>query len=229
MQSRTIRAALLAVLLAGTATATTLKRFSLEQVADASREIVVATARRTTVVRGGEPRNLIFTEVEFGTLDVWKGSVSGSTVTYRFAGGKIGERTLLVPGVPKFDVGKRYALFVDPDGDALCPTIGWVQGCYQVRKDEKTSVEYVYDADGHAVYGFTDGAPVLKRTKRLKRPLTLVEFQVEVIRALEAAELHARERAEKAAQRADGDPAEEPDEERGSDTPPAREDEERGR
>jgi len=199
IRSSVIRGVGLMLLLAGVAVATTLKRLSLDEVAHGSREIVVGTVQKTVAVAGDDERNLIFTDVEFGQLAIWKGSVSDSTVTYRFTGGTIGRRTLTVVGVPRFEVGKRYVLFANPDADEICPTVGWMQGRYVVRKDTKSTTERVYDSDGHAVYGFVAGAPLLKPTKDRPRALTLVEFQVEVLRAIEVARVR-QERDEKPAE-----------------------------
>ncbi len=180
------RGALLMLLMAASATATTLRRLTLEQVVEGSSEIMVATVTRTTAVADDGPRELIFTNVELGSLDVWSGEIADATVSYRFAGGTVGGRTLHVPGVPKLVPGTRYVLFLDAEADWLCPTVGWIQGCYELRRDAKTGVTYVRDSGGRLVYGFAAGLPVLKPSTKRPRALTEVEFQVEVTRSLEA-------------------------------------------
>jgi hypothetical protein len=202
-----------ALVLASAAWATTLKRVTLDDLAERSREIVVGTVQATEHVPGEDERAFVFTEVTLGKLDVWSGAVAGSTARYRFVGGTRGERTLTVPGVPKLAKGARVVLFVDGDDD-LCPLVGWTQGCFRVVVDERTGNETVTTADGHAVYGFDSGLPVREPTKERPRPLSLVELKVEVVRALDAAEARRRAAAEEPAPRTDEDAP-------SRDTPPA--------
>jgi hypothetical protein len=181
-------ALLVTLLLAGLAAATTLRRMTLDDVAGQSREIVAGTVTDVTCVPGTDGRGMIYTDVVFDSLDVWKGNVSASTATYRFAGGKIGDRQLTVAGMPLFEKGRRYVLFANPDSDAICPLVGWMQGRYRIVRDARTGAEHVRDSDGHAVYGFASGLPVHEPTKERPRPLTVLELQVEVVRALERSE-----------------------------------------
>ena len=194
MKGSLLRGAALTLLLAGVAAATTLKRLTLEQVADRAREIVVATVEEKTAVPE-EETGRIYTDVRFGSLETWKGTVKGSSITYRFAGGTIGKRRVFVPGVPAYKVGTRHVLFANPDDDTLCATVGWIQGSFRLHKWANEDIERVYDAHGHPVYGFSGGIPVLKPSEDRPRPLNLVEFQVEVTRALEKAERERRQRA----------------------------------
>ncbi len=197
-------AAIVALLLAGVASATTIRRMTLDDVTEAASEIVVGTVRSTVCVAGGGERDLIFTDVEFDGLDVWKGGAPGAKITYRFAGGSLNGRTLIVPGMPGYEVGHRYVLFANAAEDWICPTVGWWQGRYELRRDEATGAELLHDSDGHPVYGFAAGTPLLLPTKEHPRALTQTEFQVHVVRALEAAERRAeKERAaEEAKERA---------------------------
>lgn len=128
--------------------AATVEKLSFEQVVERSTEVFVGTVLSKKVVEGGEPRNLILTEVKFHELDVLKGDLPGKTKRYRFAGGTLGDRTLTVPGVPQFELGGRYVLFADDAGDGVCPAVGWWQGRYQVHRDPESGAEYVLDSNG---------------------------------------------------------------------------------
>jgi len=198
MGRRILWGAALALLVTTAAFATTLRRLVLADIVERSREIVVGTVRSTRCVAESGGRNLIFTDVEFEQLEPWKGTFPASTRTYRFAGGTLNGRTVVVPGVPRFAVGARYVLFADAAGDGLCATVGWGQGRYELRRDPRTGALVVHDADGRPVHGFAAGLPVLAPTPDRPRPLTVEELQVEVLRALEAAAARARQREEAA-------------------------------
>lgn len=191
---RALGALAVALALAGVAWATTLKRVTLDEMTGRSREIVVGTVQSTRSVPGEDERAFVFTEVTLGNLDVWHGSVATSTATYRFVGGRRGERTLTVPGVPRLAKDARVVLFVDAD-DALCPLVGWTQGCFRIETDARTGHETVTDADGRAIYGFASGLPVRAPSTERPRPLSPTELKVAVVRALEAAEERARSAA----------------------------------
>ena len=84
----------------------------------------------------------IFTLVEFETQEVMKGN-AGKTVTLQFLGGTMGDVTLEVAGVPKFRAGDRVILFVEGNGNQICPIVGVFHGKFGLRKDDKTGSEIV--------------------------------------------------------------------------------------
>jgi hypothetical protein len=78
---------------------------------------------------------VIFTMVEFERLEVLKGK-AGASVTLQFLGGTVGDATMQVDGVPKFNLGDRELLFVAGNGVQFCPIVGVFHGKFGVRKDE---------------------------------------------------------------------------------------------
>src|SRR5262245_32730012 len=86
---------------------------------------------------------VIFTMVAFETVEVLKGKADKS-VTLQFLGGTVGEVTLEVAGVPKFNAGERVILFVENNGFQFCPLVGVFHGKFGLRKDEKSGREIVY-------------------------------------------------------------------------------------
>jgi hypothetical protein len=80
---------------------------------------------------------VIFTLVEFERQEVLKGE-AGVSVTLQFLGGTVGDLTLEIAGVPKFNAGDREFLFVEGNGVQFCPLVGVFHGKFGVRKDEKT-------------------------------------------------------------------------------------------
>src|SRR4051812_42511216 len=80
---------------------------------------------------------VIFTLVEFQKEEVLKGE-AGASITLQFLGGTVGEVTLEIAGVPKFNPGDREILFVKGNGVQFCPVVGVFHGKFTVRKDDKT-------------------------------------------------------------------------------------------
>src|ERR1035437_1732876 len=85
--------------------------------------------------RGDQSR--YFNVVEFGGQEVLKGQ-AGVSVTLQFLGGTVGDVTLEIAGVPKFNTGDREFLFVEGNGVQFCPLVGVFHGKFGVRMDEKT-------------------------------------------------------------------------------------------
>jgi hypothetical protein len=163
-------------LLAVAAEATTIRRLTLEQVVGHASEVFVGTVVSTRSLADGPPRNLIHTEVTFGSLRHLKGAANGETVSYRFAGGTLGDRRLEVVGVPRFTVGRRVVLLANPSLDRLCPAVGWWQGRYVVGAEPGTRREIVLDSGERPVYRFVDGRPVTKPRDGEDRPMALSDF-----------------------------------------------------
>src|SRR5216117_759967 len=120
----TIRACAAALLLSCAVRATTVIPPTFEEMADraelvfAGRALVSRAEWRTVGTK-----RLIFTLVEFETEEVLKGNARKS-VTLQFLGGTIGDATLKITGVPRFNAGDRVILFVEKNGLQFCPVVG---------------------------------------------------------------------------------------------------------
>jgi len=79
---------------------------------------------------------IIASTVQFTPLAVYKGDVP-SVVKLEFPGGKIGDVEMKVAGIPEFQVGQEYVLFVSGDQSRACPVVGWSEGSLKV--DRQTS------------------------------------------------------------------------------------------
>jgi hypothetical protein len=90
---------------------------------------------------------VIFTLVEFETQEVLKGN-AGAKLTLQFLGGTVGNTTLEVADVPRFNVGDRVLLFVEGNGAQFCPLVGVFHGKFGVRKDEKSGRDIVVMHNG---------------------------------------------------------------------------------
>lgn len=81
----------------------------------------------------------IFTYIEFSDLmviDETNDQVGGS-YQLRIVGGRVGPVIQAFPGLPSFDVGQSYVLFVRGNGRELFPLVGVYQGVYKVISDDQ--------------------------------------------------------------------------------------------
>lgn len=82
----------------------------------------------------------VVSNVQFTPLAVYKGSATG-TVSLKFLGGTAEGVTLKVDGMPKFEVGQEYVLFVSGTRNRVCPVVGWTEGQLKVDRQVSTPVE----------------------------------------------------------------------------------------
>ena len=82
-----------------------------------------------------EGRRSIVTLVSFG-VERWHKGTSPAVVTLQFLGGTMGEITLSVLEMPQFKTGERTVLFVEGNGVAACPVIGFFHGRFSLKRDD---------------------------------------------------------------------------------------------
>jgi len=110
---------------------------------------------------------LPYTYVTFKVEKVLKGKPeTPDSVTLRFVGGPKDKRTLVVPGVPLFNVGDHDILFASGSPSHVCPLVGWNQGRFRIVG------ERVYTDDGRAAVLSKDRRLVYGRDRELKDPRT---------------------------------------------------------
>ena len=132
---------------------TTVVKMTFSEVVDAATVISVATVSSVQYDWDAE-RGTPFTVVTFADLDVLHGSVSGSNLELRFAGGPTPDGLVLaIAGMPRFATAQRVVIFSDPAGGGICPLVGWWQGLYRVARDTERGVDVVFDHAGVPVVG----------------------------------------------------------------------------
>lgn len=57
------------------------------------------------------------------------------TLELEFLGGTVGDQTLRVDGQPHFRVGDRQILFVENNGQQICPLVAMMYGHYGIERD----------------------------------------------------------------------------------------------
>ena len=134
-----------------TANATTVIPPTFEEMTDRAELIFVGKVVSSRAEwRTVGPNRVIFTLIEFEKLEVLKGK-PGASVTLQFLGGTVGDVTLEIAGVPKFNPGDRELLFVEKNGVQFCPLVGVFHGKFGVRKDQKSGRDILVRHNGQAL------------------------------------------------------------------------------
>ncbi len=121
------------------AAATTIMRMSVERMAQVSPVIVHARCLENSVAwDAGE----IWTFAGFEVLEVWRGSPPAQ-LTVRLLGGRSGNLTSHVSGVPHFRPGEEVVLFLEPSPRGGFSIVSWQQGTFRIRRDPATNEETV--------------------------------------------------------------------------------------
>ncbi len=158
--------------------ATTIVERTFDDLCDRAEEVFCGRVA-SVVSRCDAPTGTIHT---YTTLDelVWiKGDDGEPTFTVRTLGGTVDDESLVVQGMPQFEIGRRYVLFVRGNQRVPCPLVGWHQGSFGVAEDGVP--ERVTTHDGQPVFAIAQGRVVAKpreggaRSRRVA-PMSLEGF-----------------------------------------------------
>jgi hypothetical protein len=130
-------ALLVAICSAGKARATTIERMSLEKMSRTAKVIVRA---RCTGNSTSEDAGEIWTFTNFAVEQVWRGTAPNQ-ITVRLLGGRRGNLTSSVSGVPRFRAGEEVVLFLEPTARGDFSVVSWEQGTFRIRRDPATGRE----------------------------------------------------------------------------------------
>jgi hypothetical protein len=118
----------------------------------------------------------IVTQVTFDVTRVLKGT-RGLRTQLTFQGGRIGDVTQEVSGMPTFRIGDRDVLFVSPDRNAVSPIVGFWQGRFRIIRDAATGEAQVRSHDGSAIVDGFRGAGAFRGGASPARPMGLADFE----------------------------------------------------
>jgi len=119
--------------------ATALKRMSLAELSSAAHIVIRARCvSNSTRWDGGE----IWTFTIFDVEETWKGSASAQ-ITVRLLGGRAGNLTSTVSGVPRFSPGEEVVLFLERTTAQDLSIVSWMQGTFRIGLDRTTAQESV--------------------------------------------------------------------------------------
>lgn len=160
-----------------TARATTLMRMSVAQMSRAARVIVRARCLGNSV---GWDAGEIWTFTSFDVEEVWRGSAPARVVV-RLLGGRLGNITSSVSGIPRFRAGEEVVLFLEPTSRGDFSIVSWEQGTFRIRPDPRTGGESV--VQDTASFATFDPATHHFQTAGI-RSLSLESFRARVDAAL---------------------------------------------
>ena len=132
--------------------ASVVQRMTLREQIDNADLIFVGTSVRHEVAPSKNGK-IPFTFVTFSVEEVIKGATESGQMTLRMIGGPLGSRRLRIDGMPEFEDGSKYLLFVSQNGVAGCPILGWGQGVFQFVKDSRSGQTLIEDEHGAALAG----------------------------------------------------------------------------
>ena len=146
--------------------ATTIIRMDVAELSDQAELVFTGTAVRTRVERSqdGEPH----TFVTFAVHDVLKGWTLERQIALRFAGGETEDGAVMtLQGMPEFEQGKTYLLFVRGNGSVFCPVLGWGQGQFRFEREPGSGKQILVDTAGVQLRGIAQGR--FERQQRAER------------------------------------------------------------
>jgi hypothetical protein len=177
-------AVLVAILLAASASATTLVRMSLDQLAEASTEIIRGhVVSQETLWNPGHTR--IYTYTTLALEQAYKGNPPALLVVQQ-PGGRIGNVQVFVAGTIQFHSQASYVLFLErsPADPSKFLPVGMMQAAYRIYSDAKSQQEELILPLG----SLTRGAPASGADSVIAGPAVPVrQFQREVSAALSGA------------------------------------------
>ena len=135
--------------------ATTLVSMDLNDLSAQAELVVLGWVTGVEVQRNESGR--LYTYVTLDNLEIRHGAHTESTLTLRFLGGELDGERQWVAGMPRFSIGERSLLFVQGNGTAICPLVGWGQGRFQVRNNPGDGSEFLADGTGTPVIGLQEG------------------------------------------------------------------------
>lgn len=114
----------------------------------------------------------VVTRVTFAELDQVKTRVARRTLTLSIRGGRRGNVSSWIEGLPQFKVGTRYVVFADSDTGSMAnsysPINGLWQGVFVVQRGASGAQE-ILDIGGRAVVAVVGGRPVLVELDQVSR------------------------------------------------------------
>ena len=130
----------------------------------------------------------IYTYVTLADLEVIKGAWHDTEYVLRVSGGVVDQRGEVYPGLPQFEEGRRYILFIQGNFSALFPVVGLHQGVFRVEWDPARQQTVVRPLADQAP-ATSRGGPLLGQLRQAMLPAAGVTVEAFVQR------IHAQLRA----------------------------------
>jgi len=160
--------------LAVTAAATTLARMSVAQMSRAAQVIVRAQCEANAT---GWDTGEIWTFTTFEVEEVWRGEASAQ-ISVRLLGGRAGNVTSSVAGIPRFRPGEEVVLFLERTERGDFSIVSWEQGTFRIRRDIGTGGESATQ-DTAALATFDPGTRRFEAGGIVHTPVDFLHAQVD--------------------------------------------------
>jgi hypothetical protein len=118
----------------------------------------------------------IWTFTSFETQETWKGSAP-SRIVVRPLGGKLGNITSTVSGIPRFRLCEEVVLFLEPTARGDFSVLSWEQGTFRIGRNALTGEECVTQ-DTASIEVFDRATRSFAATGIRKMPLELFHEKV---------------------------------------------------
>lgn len=131
MSKRVCRLLAVAMVAALPAAASTFLALSREELVRDAEAVVVGRIVEVSSFWNAE-RTAIVTEATLEVTDTVVGAAP-TYLTLRTFGGRVGNYTIEAHGFPRFVLGERALLFLEPEQDGAHKVLGYLQGQYRIR------------------------------------------------------------------------------------------------
>jgi hypothetical protein len=156
------------------AAATTLIHMTVAQMAKVAQVIVRARCiASSTSWDAGE----IWTFTDFEVQETWSGSAT-SRIAVRLLGGKLGNVTSTVSGVPSFHAGEDVILFLERTRAGDFSIVSWQQGTFRIHRD-RFSGEETITQDSASFPAFDPGSRQFETSGIRNLPMNSFRGQVD--------------------------------------------------
>ncbi len=157
----------------------------------------VSSVEARRVDRANGSGTVIKTFVTFAVDKVLKGPPQREVVL-EFLGGKVGDESLVVSGMPKFTPGAEEFVFVQKNGVQFCPLVAVMHGRYKVLRDQATARDFVARDNGAPLSDVAEvelpmnELPAPVRAAAAARPLTPAAFESSIASEVQRPTVRAR-------------------------------------
>ncbi len=113
--------------------------------------VLIGTVTQVTSAVAAQGERM-YTYVTLADLEMIKGEWHDTEYVLRVSGGVVDQRGEVYPGLPQFEVGRRYILFIQGNFSALFPIVGLHQGVFRVEWDpaRQQTVVWPFSEQPHA-------------------------------------------------------------------------------
>ena len=150
---------------------------SIEQLTQESTLIVQGTVLTKSCQR--DPAGRIFTKLELGIAEVWKGSLATNRFTVVHGGGILGDRKATVSGQVEYGIGEEVVAFLVFNQRGEGVTLGLAQGKFHIAKEAGTGERLVHNLF-HGETGTRPQSVSASAKIPMQRRLTLAELKKRV-------------------------------------------------